>query len=232
MDKERVNHDGHRVRRVLLSVAAACLLFGLSGTALLAQPDFQDQFTGSDPGMPPGWSFCSPSAYEGDSVNDAPPNQVRLSADTCIMSDSTFDPSGGGHMAVHVGHSGETNGREIQYSLYLLGEDGVLLHYWLNAHHDSGKSHISLDEGTRTTGVMFNTEGPVPNNHVDKLYWDSEGVRFTRSDPPDYDTVDYEVSYTWEELGGTPDLNTQARIAIQGRPSTVQRFETVKVFLD
>ncbi len=182
-----------------------------------------DDFTGTGGGAPPGWSLVS-----GASVNDSDPTKVALNSDTEIISDATFDPSNGGTIRWQVDSSGQTSGREVQYSVYLYGTGGSILQFWYNVNHAGGQSTIRLDGHWSPASVSFPSQVPGPaEGHEGTLSWTAAGVQVTT-------THGIDVSYSWSELVGATatslaDFGTEGRVAIRGRPGTPQNFDRVGV---
>ncbi len=184
---------------------------------------FSDDFTGTGSGAPAGWTIKS-----GTSVDDSDPTKVALSRDTEIVSETTFDPSKGGQLRWKIDSSGQTSGREVQYSVYLYGEGGSILQFWFNADHRGGRSTIRLDGHWSPASVVFPSQVPAPAaGHEGTLIWAASAVRLVTSDGID-------VQYPWSQLVGSTasdlsDFGNEANVGLRGRPGTSQRFDWVKV---
>ncbi len=210
-----------RWRRWLVLLAVVWM----SSTAAWAAPHrvLDDDFTGTGTGVPPGWTVKS-----GSHVDDSDPTKVSLSRDTEILSSTQFDPSKGGSIEWKVDSSGQTGGREIQYSVYLYGEGGSVLQFWFNVNHAGSTSTLRLDEGWRPASVSFSSQVPIPAaGHEGTLTWTPTTVRLQTS-------FGIDVSHPWSALVGSTasklaDFGQRASVAIRGRPGTAQRFDRVSV---
>ncbi len=230
--QQYMNHiemNGQRVNSPVLQHDSICIWDGNQGAWVTAIPNytylagFKDDFTGTGSDTPPGWTLKS-----GTKVDDSDPTKVALSHDTEIISDKTFDPSKGGSIRWKVDSSGQTAGREVQYSVYLYGEGGSILQFWFNVNHTGGESTIRLDGHWSPKSVMFPSHVPAPaEGHEGTLSWTSTDVRLKTTNGID-------VSYPWTQLVGSTaanlsDFGNEAKVALRGRPGTAQNFDWVEV---